>query len=109
MACRTTSSAGGFAASWCEEHATSETHATTSAVPMRRNLPITGPRLPHHCRDVIFRRPDQCDDPPDDAPSQKQIEQEDCEEVTLAAGQRNDRRQKIHDQRQAEEEMEEQC
>src|ERR1035437_3801208 len=100
MACNTTSGAGGFAASWWEEHATREIQASTTAgTPMRTDLPITGPKLPHHRGNVVFRRPDQRDDPSDDAPSQEKVEQEDREEVALAPGQRNDRRQEIHHER----------
>src|ERR1035438_9554699 len=109
MACNTTSGAGGFAASWWEEHATREIQASTTAdTPMRTDLPITGPKLPHHRGNVVFRRPDlpitgpklphhrgnvvfrrpdQRDDPSDDAPSQEKVEQEDREEVALAPGQ----------------------
>src|ERR1035437_7619730 len=103
MACKTTSGAGGCAA-FCCEHATREIpNSKINHIRMDRDLPITGPTLPHHRRNVVFGRPHQRHDPSDYAPSQKQIEQEDREQVPLASGQGNDRRQKIHQERQAEE------
>src|ERR1700751_3057510 len=89
--CNTTSGSGGFAAFSCEVHPVREIPTSTiAAVRMPRNLPITGPKLPHHRGNVVLRRPDQRDNPPNHAPPQKQIEQEDGEEVPLAPRQRND-------------------
>src|ERR1700756_3837166 len=103
MPCKTASGSGGFAAVCCEEHPARKISASTIAVTrMPRDLPITGPKLPHHRGNVVLRRPDQRDDPPNHAPSQEKVEQEDCEEVALAPRQRNDRRQKIHHARQTE-------
>src|SRR5712691_10369593 len=108
MLCKTTSGSGGLAAFCCEEHPAREIPASIlAAVWMPRDLPITGPKLPHHRGNVVLRRPDQCDDPSNHAPTQKQIEQEDREEVPFAPRQCNDRRQKIHHERQTEEEVEE--
>src|ERR1700722_8613190 len=102
MACNTTSGAGGFVASGCEEHATIAIPSNAiSDVSRRRDLPITGPTSPHHRGNVVLRRPNQRDNPSNYAPSQEQIQQEDRRQVPLAASQRNDRRQKIHQERQA--------
>src|SRR6266567_1544256 len=107
MACNTTSGAGGFGASGCEEHATSGIPSSTiDDTPIRNDLPITGPRLPHHRGNIIFRCPDQRDEPSNHAPAQEQVEQKDREEVPLAPGQGNDRWQKIHHEPKTEERKE---
>src|ERR1035437_4320946 len=109
MACNTVLGSGAGAALGCDEQATSETlNSRTAAARMSRDVHITGPKLPHNRGIVGLRRPDQRDDPSNHAPSQKKVEQEDRQEVPLAPGQGNDRRQKIHHEPKAEE-REEEC
>src|ERR1700689_608767 len=62
--------------------------------------------LPHHNRYIILRRPNQRNNPSNPAPSQKQVQQKDGQQIPLAPRQRNKRRQKIHHQPKAAEERE---
>src|ERR1700676_711395 len=103
MACNTTSGAGGIAAFCCEHAAREIPNNRIDDTRRLRDLLITGPRLPHHRGNVLLRRPYQADDPSDYGPSQEKIEQENREKIPLTSSQGDDRRQKIHQERQAEE------
>src|SRR5579862_4533277 len=108
MACNTTSGAGGFGASCCEEHPTREIPSRMIAdTTLRSDLPITVRTLPHHRGYIILRRPDQRNEPSNHAPPQKEIEQEDRQKISLAPSESNNRRQKIHHKPKAEEREEE--
>ncbi len=59
--------------------------------------------LPYHqIRNVHLRRPDESDNPSDECPSEKQVQQEDRQRVPLAVGERDDRRQKIKEESEAQ-------
>src|SRR6266852_5000036 len=104
IACRRALGSGGAGAALCEEHAAIETHNKPAASPMSRDedVPVRGPNSPHRHRKIMLRRPNQRDHPANHAPSQEQIQQEDRQDVTLAARQRNNRRQKIHHETEAD-------
>ena len=107
MACKTAVGSGGAAAG-CEEQATRDRlHRSTAAGRKRTELPFTRPALPRHRGNVVFRGPDQGDRPANHAPTQEEVEQEDCQCVSLAANQRDDRRQEVQHESTATEERKE--
>src|SRR5262252_10944974 len=55
----------------------------------------------------MLRCPNQGYHPPNDAPSQKKVQQENRQQIALAARERNDRRQEVHHESEAEEGEEE--
>ncbi|HEV2468995.1 MAG TPA: hypothetical protein VGS78_07360 [Candidatus Sulfotelmatobacter sp.] len=61
-----------------------------------------GPILPHHQGNIVFRRPDERDNPSYDAPTQEKVQQKNCQSVTFPANQSDERRQKIQQKRDTE-------
>src|SRR5271165_1600709 len=93
-ACNTAWGSGAFGTFCGEEQAASVTlNASNAAV--RTCLEITGPNLPYHRWHIVFRRPHQGNDPSNHAPAQEEVQQEDRQQIPLAARQGNDRRQEV--------------
>src|SRR5579859_4131500 len=97
MAC----ASGVWAACCCVQPASGIAATIINTTRARRD--ITGPDLPRHRWDIVLRRPHQRHDPPNHAPTQKEIEQEDGEQIALASSQSNDRRQEVHHKSKAKE------